>query len=402
MSPRSFSFRRLFVLLVMLGVVALAAPSRTVAAGSLRQELAALARTIQKILDGRGQDSVAIGQFTGPPNFPTSAGPGVVQVLKEELEKAGVRVKQRAEIGIKGEYLLAEVEEPDPANPANRQKFLAVRITGSLVDQFGMPLTDFSFSEKVAGDRKEFAAVDKGKFDTKVSDERAVVELMGPPVQLPPDESARDRDNRLRQSLKDPEVRVAKNTEVSAGAGSPFAVEILVNNQPRNVTLDDGLPFVKLDRGEAYEVRLINRSQHDAAVRLTIDGLSVFQFSELKQTKGDNAGQPLYSHYVVPSNSIFIVKGWHRSNEAVDRFLVTEYAKSAAAELNSTNNVGTITAAFSAAWPVDATPPADEPATKRGDRNATGFGPRVEQKVKEVQRRIGVLRASVSVRYAKP
>ena len=42
------------------------------------------------------------------------------------------------------------------------------------------------------------------------------------------------------------------------------------------VRLEDGLPFVRFRTGDTYRIRLINNSPHEAAVRLAIDGLSVF------------------------------------------------------------------------------------------------------------------------------
>ena len=51
--------------------------------------------------------------------------------------------------------------------------------------------------------------------------------------------------------------------------------------RPRAASKDeDGFAFLKINRDEIYAVKLINDSPHDAAVTLTIDGLSVFAFSE--------------------------------------------------------------------------------------------------------------------------
>ena len=84
----------------------------------------------------------------------------------------------------------------------------------------------------------------------------------------------------------------------------------------------DGFAVVKIRRDEIYAIKLINDTPHDAAVTLTIDGLSVFAFSE-------NAK---YTHWVVPHKQTLTVPGWHRTNKVSDSFVVTEYAKSAVAE----------------------------------------------------------------------
>src|SRR5947209_8150569 len=95
---------RLCTLSVCAIALALLVP-RTVGASSiLREELTGVAKNIKKFLDGRMEEAIAIGQFSGPASFPTSSGPAIVQTLTEELKKLGVTVKQRAKFGIKGEY----------------------------------------------------------------------------------------------------------------------------------------------------------------------------------------------------------------------------------------------------------------------------------------------------------
>ena len=88
---------------------------------------------------------------------------------------------------------------------------------------------------------------------------------------------------------------------------------------------------------------------------LTIDGLSVFAFSENKN----------YIYWMVREKKTLTIPGWHRTNTKADSFLVTEYAKSVVAEaLPSSAAVGTITATFAAAWPKGGNPPADEASFK--------------------------------------
>src|SRR4051794_16341987 len=91
-----------------LAALLLRAPAAS-ASDELRAGVADIAKSIKQLLDGKGEDSIVVGAFTGPANFPTSAGPGIQQVLAEELQKLGVTVKKRARFGIKGEYLVTEV-----------------------------------------------------------------------------------------------------------------------------------------------------------------------------------------------------------------------------------------------------------------------------------------------------
>jgi hypothetical protein len=347
------------------------------AADDLRQELAEAARGVAKLLADRGESAIALGQFTGPANFPTSAGPGIAMVLAEELQKQGIAVKQRATLGVKGEYLVSEVQDPDDVTA----KYLAVRVKGRVEDAFGNVLGKFGFERTVPG-------------------EEAVVALMGTPVELPSAETPAARDRRLRQSLEKPQTALS-GARVAAGPHSPYAVEILVDDKPRPARDDDGLAFVKIEKTETYAVRLINDSDTEAAVRLTVDGLSLFAFSEHRRQEGPHKGEPLYSVVLIPPHKSLVVKGWHRTNEVSDAFVVTDYPKSAAALARLKGNLGTITATFAAAWPEDADPPKDEAPAKRGSPGATGYGPGVEAKFDVVKRRIGVIRAAVSVRYTK-
>jgi hypothetical protein len=156
----------------------------------------------------------------------------------------------------------------------------------------------------------------------------------------------------------------------------------------------DGLALLNIKRGEVYAVKIINDSKHDAAVTLTIDGLSMFAFSTIKG----------YEVVIVPAGQAGVVPGWHRTNEKSDSFVVAEYAKSAVAkELPSSSTIGTIHASFKAAWPKDAQPPADEPASAAGarDADATARGKPIDSKYTEVVRNIGSLREAISVRYNK-
>jgi hypothetical protein len=361
-----------------------AGPAR--ATPELRQELAALAKDIKSLLDGRGQDAIGLGQFTGPPTFPTSAGPGINQILIEELKKVGVVVKDRAKLGLKGEYTVVEV----PAEDDDRRKVLAVQLKAVLVDNLGKALTDFTFERKVKG-------------------EQTLVELVGPSVDLPPTSTPEERDRKLRESYTDPKV-FRQGTVVRADRDSKFGVEVLVGGKPREATEDEGLAKVPIKRGEEYAVRLINDSDREVAVRLSIDGLSMFAFSELRQPAKlpdgkDNPrqGQPRYSVVFVGPHKSVVIRGWHRNNEKSQSFLVTEYAKTAAAQLKHPAKLGTITAEFAASWKEDELPPTDEPPKRKGisPGDGTGFGPPVVARFREVGRNIGVIRATVSVRYNK-
>ena len=364
-TPSPLTSRRFAILLM--GAVICLAPRPAHAGSNLRQELAVVADNVSKFLKAREEDSIAIAEFPGPAQLAASSGPTIVQILTEELEKKGVAVKRRSNLSIEGRYR-------DAIDAASKR--LAAQISGQVVDRAGQVL--FEFNRGVFG-------------DTTLS------ELFGVTAELPAAADDKTRDELLRKQLDEPQVTL-KSSRISASPDSPYAIELLVaaGNEHRScqASNDEGMAFVELQRDQTYAVRLINDSPHDAAVTLTIDGLGMFSFSEHKE----------YRHVIIAAHSQALIKGWHRTNQVSDAFVITEYAKSAAAELKSSAPTGSITATFAAAWPKGSAPPADEPKNpsdyaRSGD--ATGRGPQVSMQYKVVERNFGVVRSTVSVRYKK-
>jgi hypothetical protein len=345
----------------------LSGPGFARAAGEMDEELSKIAQQVSAFLRHYGNSTVAVGQFTCPPQLSASAGPGISKMLAEDLIESGIVVKRLADLGIKGEYRLAIQNGPD--GPEAQIKGVVENLSGKQL---------YSFSRNVKGTA-------------------ALVSLFGLTVDLPASETDEARNQRIVASLKQPQTHL-KSARISAGTKSPYAIEVLVQSgdqyQPRTPTNSDGLAFVKIDRDEIYAVRLINDSDEDAAVTLTIDGLTMFAFSEHRE----------YSYVIIPRRRHGLIKGWHITNERTDSFQVTAYSKSAVAELlPNSSEVGTITAAFAAAWPPSAPPPTDERGSRSTLRgaNATGRGPSVETKYQVLERFTGVIRATVSVRYTR-
>lgn len=369
-ATKSGPSRRGFLIALTLILAACSLPAAR-AADDLDRELAVVAKGIKKLLDGRNEDGIAIGEFTGSARANASGGAGIKLALTKQLEKLGVRVSRKAELEVKGDFL--DVED-------KQTKLTALRLKARVIDRSGAEITHF----------------DRGLFNVTT-----IASLIGLTAIIPPAATDKERNEKLTEAIDDPKVNLA-GTRIAAGSDSPYAIEILVKSgddyRPRGATKDgDGFAFLRIRRSEIYAVRLINDSAFDAAVTLTIDGLSVFAFSE----------NTSYTHWIVPAKQSLTVKGWHRTNQVSDSFLVTAYAKSAVAEkLPSSTSIGTITASFAAAWPQGGSPPPDEPATPAGGRSAqdpdaTGKGPPVDTNFEEVTRELGRLRASVSVRYNK-
>jgi hypothetical protein len=347
--------------------------------GSLATEIRALAADVKKLLDGRSESSITVGTFKSAPRLPSSAGPAFARLLAEELRRLKIDVRQRgAKLTVEGRYRLVE----DKAS-----RLAAVELLVKFVDEDG---------EEVAGLKLK----PRGIFG-----DATVASILGLTVQLPPDGSDKERDRKIRNAYDKPGANVEDGkTIVRSSAGSPYAIEVLVKKDgkfvPRAAKVEDGLAFVKINRDEIYAVRVINDADHEVAVTITIDGLSMFTFSKVVNKEG----KPRYSCFLVGAKSKTLVTGWHIDNDNSDEFLVTAYAKSAAAEVGSSANLGTITATFAAAWPKDGKPPADEPASPSGrskSADATGRGARHKKKWTEVERNFGVTRDSISVRYSK-
>ncbi|MFV0444729.1 MAG: hypothetical protein ACK5Q5_14250 [Planctomycetaceae bacterium] len=354
---------------------------------ALEKRVAVIAKNVAALLKAQQMETISVGQFNGPPNFPTSSGPALVQMFNDEFAKHSVVVKTRAKVGLTGEYSITEIEAFDSVAGKNAKQ-LAVKVNGKLVDQFGSVLTSFNTEGIV-----------EGKFEETVSGADTLVETIGLPADLPPDATPAQQDTILRDSLVSPKVFFNDDkTRCRASVDSPYEIELLVDGQPCPIQLEEDLPYVEIKAGQTYAVHLYNNSPHDAAVRLLIDGLSVFTFSDIRDPVTD---KPKYNVYIVDANSDATLKGWHKTNERVDSFLVTGYDQSAAATLGHTQNLGTITLTFAAAWPKGSPPPPDEIITKSSGGNATGFGPPVEHQVQEVQRDIGRVRASLSIRYTR-
>ena len=288
-----------------------------------------------RYLKGKGETQISVGQFVGPPQIAATSGPGIAKVFHEHFESNGISVATRANIGLKGEYTLTKTPSFG----------VGVKIKGSLVDAFGDVLTDFSFDAA--------NELPPGTVETIVDRHEEVAQLLGVTTELHPQDRDSDRNKDLKNQILKPQLYV-DGTKCGSSATSPYRIEVLIHGRPAPIKVDDGLGFVHIDRGDIYSVKIYNDSDYDAAVRLSIDGLSVFTFSDLCEPDGT----PKYKFYIVPAHKVVELKGWHKTNSVVNSFQVTKYADSAAASINHTQDLGTITAVFSAAWPKNGTPSA--------------------------------------------
>ena len=386
---------------------------------NLREPLAKIAQAVSQILKDRGVDSIAIGEFTGPPSFASAAGPGIRKVLAEEFTKLDIREKKiGANIGIQGKYLVQE-DQPTFAGAVKGPPHL--RLVASLVDKNGQVLTELNVEvavkvAEVDGQpiisktkiEKGTLTVDSHGGDKDIHGAGVLAESLGATVDLKrkSKEGFSDGSELVIESFETPTAVIANGSAVAASRTSPFQMEILVESRPSPMKLEDGHPFVQLEKGNSFQVRFTNTAPYDVAVVFLLDGVNSYAFTDVRETRGPQRGEPKYSKWIVPRNQSFTLKGWHRTNDDVDKFLVTDFADSAAAKLGSASGLGTITASVQATWRKNEKPPADEPRMYASMAPGIGIGrgARDTQQVKEDTnpREYGQTRAVITVRYAKP
>jgi uncharacterized caspase-like protein len=324
---------------------------------------AALASQIATILKDAQEESIAMGQFTVAPNLgDLTTGTGISYEIAQALEREGIRLDRTSTLSLTGGIYLERTDE------------------GKLTVELAAMIRD----GKKSG--RQIARV-----DAPVSDTATIAMLLGATAELPANLDPAKRDALLEKQLETPQATV-KSTKVAANQNSLYAVELLVikdgKYQPLPPELQDGNAFAKLGRDEKFAVKLINDSPNDVAVKLSLDGLSMFAFSEVKT----------YSHVIVPAKGSMLVKGWHRNNMELDSFMKGGFPESAVAQVPKTTDGGTITAVFSAAWSDRENRPGDEPG---GSVASTGFGPPTPTEASTTSKEwnVGVPRSVVSVRY---
>jgi hypothetical protein len=198
----------------------------------------------------------------------------------------------------------------------------------------------------------------------------------------------------------------AKITSQILAPNSPFGIEFLVKDvqgiyAPRPALSRNGLgPFIELNPSEVYAVRIINNSEHDVAVTLTIDGLNIFAFSK------DPDYRRLGKVLIPRRSSHAVIMGWHHfdGKGGSSEFTIAEYAKNRADQLGiGQQQVGTVTVVFALAWRDDKERPADEPPAGGAPRGSvmTEPGKQTDNTFVKTVTYIGVPRAVISVRYDK-
>src|SRR5215472_15674853 len=173
--------RRRVLAIVVCVVAAGGGSARAQQADDLHRELADVAKQVKSLLDQKGNDSIAVGDFRGPARLASSAGPAIAKALTEDLEKLGVIVRRRAALEVNGEY--RDVED-------QQTRLLSVEIKAHVVDRGGAELVAFE---------------PRGVFSVPLI--AAITGISS--VSLPPGADDKERNKVLETALDDPKVHLA-------------------------------------------------------------------------------------------------------------------------------------------------------------------------------------------------
>jgi len=335
-------------------------------------EMTRAAGEIKAWLAKRPSDSqsVSVQPFISPRDSRAN-GEVLMRLLREELRKAGVEIRERGTVGVSGIFRLID-------DKVTRVRHAVIEI--SLDDGSDAP------AHRLApiGIHSPEAITTLFPLVTRPSTPGILV------APKPGDKPFVEHDC----------IRTSKDGK--------FAIEVLVADKPSakmkdsdyrktKIRLDEDLPFADVKLGQAYAIRVHNNADHEAAVSLAVDGLSMFHFAEPTLPRG--------GYILLSKRSSLTIRGWFVRLEQSRLFVVTERASGVWVSSGMPpSKVGRITLQFHACWANDSTRPPDEPAELVASRDplATGFGPEDKADFHEVKRKIGRLRETIAVLYDRP
>jgi hypothetical protein len=295
---------------------------------------------------GLGQPvKVALGTVTGREEYVANRRPGIRLLLKEVLEQAGFAVaasaEEQAPVMVSLRYLFVVEAGAAPGDGAADPATTPNAVFQEMVVDLDIGNRD--------GQTKQLSFTIRRR-DVEPFRWQAFVDYMlgwrspAPSARTQAAVDTAPKPESTPASTELPRYQVA----IQVKQGDRYVA--------RPLTPQVGHDFIRLDLGEVFAIELTNNDDYHAVVRLTIDGVNVFEFSDYRET---------YYFYVVPRHSRLLVKGWHRNNEVSDEFLIGTYPESVNARvIRQPDKVGTITAEFAAAWTDRGKRPPDEQTTR--------------------------------------
>jgi hypothetical protein len=128
------------------------------------------------------------------------------------------------------------------------------------------------------------------------------------------------------------------STQSFAADRTGFAVNVLVDDDPRAEYVHGGTVYIEAVRGASYSLRLTNPTGYRVAVALSVDGLNTI---DAKHTDARSA-----SKWVLEPYESTVISGWQVSNRTARNFFFTGERHSYGATLGQTENLGVIEAVY--------------------------------------------------------
>lgn len=368
-----------------------------------------LAEAIHQFVKGK-VDAIKVGSFEGPPNAGQNL--SIEKQLTEHLQAKGLTVVANGEIGppktwiVRGSYSHQETAGKDR---------MMVQVHAELFDEQNTQQKNFTANPYVFA----ITALDNVAEATESSfDESNKKDLGGV-------------SEAILVGAKRPNTEVVtgpdESTRVSAKKGSKFAVELHVaNGKTLSPTKADFAPLkgrvervafetdagdvayarADLRPGEFYAIKIYNSADFDIGVRLLIDGLSTFEFSEIPANKKHNIWVVGRRNKETGEPGVGMVYGWHRNDEYSDLFEVAHLPETEVFKMNrSQSRMGIIQAIIFPLWREDEQPPLNIAETFGSESLLPGTkrGAQIENKITYARRFVGTTPvSSIVLRYTKP
>lgn len=301
------------------------------------------AENLARFLKARNKDATSVNVHPIP-TLKSNLSNAIAQHFAEALKTRKVRLADKVDFALDIQPKLSHRDDFATAANDDDDQIEAISIEVHIVDRRGEKMVDQDFGGRIEG----------------LAEIQGLLGLSG-------------------DGVKQSNATTSGRSKIQASATGKYAIEIVVNNTPREARVEDGLAYVDLSLDEEYAVRIHNQSGFESAVALRVDGLSVFHFSEMRTKDAARQGEPQYRWYILkPGTNSFDIKGWHVNNAKSKAFKVGLREDSLAAKAGVTAEIGVIHAQFFSSWEPNArlaSIPPNEPARKDRGKEAAGSGP---------------------------
>lgn len=373
----------------LIGIVLLVATTPCVARAqevrNVETAITGLADEISAYLKAKGQNEIKISSFLTAED--STAGRELDKRLRDRLAP-GIKIVTRGAKWLLAPKFSVKVDEDKKIAVMSLQ--IDVLSAGGGVEQVYSDDIELTLEEFVRF-RQPNVSLEKESAPEGKTPEEQLQSVPGDRV----DETLRAPDK--------PNFHFVSDTVISPEEGSNFHMEVLKFDAasskfvPVSVKNDGGFAIAQLAAGDVFELRLYNNADHDVSVEVFMDGINVFELSEVAEFKE-------LGRWVVERKTAARIKGWYLNATENAEFEVTNRDDTALLNLPPPLNEGAITATFYHAWTAAEKKPFVEliAATERKGLRV-GNGKRVKTFTDNVERFFGTeLLASMTIRYDLP